>query len=516
MRKILIYLLFSVCIFGQYYVEIKATENTGEIFLNGVKYGDISNNKIVTIDERENNEIEIKTTHSDGSISYGKVLIPKNSTKNSIITIKQTLQLTELYYYKKARNLEGYDLYLQKFPLGEYVKTINKLRENYFYNNGTTLEGMNLYLKSYPQGIYYDEINTRKENYLYTNVNNIKTAEEFLVEFPKSIKAKEVSRKLEELYFDNIIDLATVNAFIMKYPESSFLSKALELKELYVYKSVKDIKSALFYKQQYPKGRYNYEVDKKMEEIYFSDADDLYGINEYILKYPTGAYLEIVKQRKSIINFDDYLKNRDFKKSEEELEKLKDLNLDKKELKHLKNKLKETRDYVEKLKKEKVKPNGPFLSLGFAAENDPYHEKLEGDISSEIPLGTNIELGYRIAGLKFALAYGLNYYDVNNYYNNMNRTIEKESQTTKLSLDLLSVFSTRPLYIGIAKSKNNKVVKNKYNNILSEDKERYDVYSLEFPIFTNLLFEVNYTPKLENNDYKIIIKYEINKNIWRK
>lgn len=53
MRKILIYLLFSVCIFGQYYVEIKATENTGEIFLNGVKYGDISNNKIVTIDERK-------------------------------------------------------------------------------------------------------------------------------------------------------------------------------------------------------------------------------------------------------------------------------------------------------------------------------------------------------------------------------------------------------------------------------------------------------------------------------
>lgn len=148
------------------------------------------------------------------------------------------------------------------------------------------------------------------------------------------------------------------------------------------------------------------------------------------------------------------------------------------------------------------------------AERDPYYEKLEGDVSSETPLGINIELGYKISGLKFALAYKFNSYDIDNNYA-MNRTIEQESITTKVSLDLLSAFSTKPLYVGIGKTINNVETKNQYDEILNEYKKKYDIYILEFPMFTNLLFEVNYIPKAEKNEYRVIIKYEINKNTWR-
>lgn len=201
-----------------------------------------------------------------------------------------------LYNQTKAKNtIEACDVYLSKYPKGEFAQDVRLLKDNIAYKTAevkNTFEAYMGYLKEYPSGKHIYDAKLKLQQFIDTQFtlamssSDISLCDNFMRNYPDSPKIAEIS--------------AYKNLLI----ENQYWQKVQTSNKEDDYKS---------YLTKYPNGQYVNAANQKLKEYdnkayyHASYKNTTTAYNEYLQNYPNGNYRNLaIKKRDKKIKLDNY------------------------------------------------------------------------------------------------------------------------------------------------------------------------------------------------------------------
>lgn len=155
-------------LFADTYVKLLSDTAESDIYINGDVSGTYYDEPIQFILPPGEYVLEVKKEYGDGRYGYFKRVI-KAGKIDTKVAIKAELKtvFTHDYYFKNATTLAGAELYLEKFPSGQFSSQMRSFIERELANNATTVADAKVYLTRYPNGRYRSAV-LKRDIYLVT------------------------------------------------------------------------------------------------------------------------------------------------------------------------------------------------------------------------------------------------------------------------------------------------------------------------------------------------------------
>lgn len=216
--------------------------------------------------------------HSDTNFSdYAKMKI------SEIENLKNQQEFDLFNQTEEKNTIEACDVYLSKYPKGEFAQDVRLLKDNIAYKTAeakNTFEAYMGYLKNYPKGSHVIDSKLKiKEfedsEFLKAKSNsNIALCDYFIRNFPDSPKINEINAHKSVLVEDNLWNDVTRKGNVSAYRE---------------------------YLAKYPNGRYSNDakswISKKDKTLYDNAVshNSISQYNFYLSEFPNGNYVSKVK-----------------------------------------------------------------------------------------------------------------------------------------------------------------------------------------------------------------------------
>jgi hypothetical protein len=202
---------------------------------------------------------------------------------------EEKLLYTEYEYIHSCSSTNDYEMYINKYPNGKYLKEAqNKIEDLYFHYN-TPQE----YLTEYPHGRHAVEARNKLDNSCFQNARSCEDFINYTKKYPNGIHISEV----DDTAFKKCKSISDFSDYIKFFQKGNHTSEAYSKKEDLIYYAIYDIKDCFHYISKYPHGKYLAEVDKKA--FFLCKKYDDYKL--YIKMNPNGLYIKRVQTKINII-----------------------------------------------------------------------------------------------------------------------------------------------------------------------------------------------------------------------
>ncbi|MCZ4339894.1 RHS repeat domain-containing protein [Shewanella colwelliana] len=165
------------------YIKLISDRPQSDVYVNSEVVGTFYDTPLEFILPPGEYLIEVKKENDDGSYGYFKrtLKVGRIDTKLSIMA-ELKKEYPHDYYLKQATTLQGAQIYLDKFPEGQYHEKVSDFLELEYAKQVTSVESAKVYFERYPQGRYNSAI-MNKDIYLVVAEKKVLNGETYITRY---------------------------------------------------------------------------------------------------------------------------------------------------------------------------------------------------------------------------------------------------------------------------------------------------------------------------------------------
>lgn len=189
-----------------------------QVALNGTNTGTCPMDMMIlagefTVSARKDNE--------DASYLFAeaKMTLAENAMKRIKLDIQPIY--TEEYYYRKATDSAGMQVYLEKQPDGKRRREVTDKLEQHYFDQATDIAGMKAYMEKQPDGKRHSEVTDKLEQHYFAKAIDLAGMKDYLDKQPNGKRKAEIEERLkkERAKLDNFAP----GLIMVKVPKGSFI-----------------------------------------------------------------------------------------------------------------------------------------------------------------------------------------------------------------------------------------------------------------------------------------------------